>query len=102
MCDLLFWEPAPSSTLKAEFSGDGDDNGGGGEGCETTEGWDDVLESEDEGDGSGMDTEIWCILAASGSNYLVLHRLPLYHKNMYFLKISLAKAMALAKPVMRS
>ena len=38
------------------------------------------------------------MLAASGSNYLVLHRLPLYHKNMYFLKISLAKAVALAKP----
>ena len=57
--DLLFREPAPSSTLEAEFSGyDGDDDGGGGEGCETTEGWDDVLESEDEGDGSGMDTEI--------------------------------------------
>ena len=24
--DLLFWEPAPSSTLEAEFSGDGDDD----------------------------------------------------------------------------
>ena len=58
--DLLFREPAPSSILEAEFSGDGDDDDGG-EGCEAAEGWDDLLmdsEDEDDGLGSEMDTEI--------------------------------------------
>ena len=60
--DLLFPEPAPSSTLKAEFSEDGndDDDGGEGLGCKTAEGWDDLLmdsEVQVEDDGSGMDTE---------------------------------------------
>ena len=59
--DLLFWEPAPSSTLEAEFSGDGNDNDDSsvGEGCET-EGWDDLLmDSEDEDElGMPVDVEI--------------------------------------------
>ena len=45
--DLLFWEPAPSSILEVEFSGDGDDDGG--EGCEAAEGWDDLLMDSDQG-----------------------------------------------------
>ena len=62
--DLLFREPAPSSTLEAEFSGDGDDDedSDGGEGCEAAEGWDDLLmdsENGPEDDGSGMDTDIY-------------------------------------------
>lgn len=53
--DLLFREPAPSSTLEAEFIGDNDDDE---EGCESAESWDDLLmDSDDEDDGSGMDTE---------------------------------------------
>ena len=54
--DLLFPEPAPSSTLEVGFSEDDND---GGEGCETAEGWDDLLmDFEIEDDGSGMDTEL--------------------------------------------
>ena len=55
--DLLFQEPVPSSTLKAEFNKDGEDDEDG-EGSENAEGWDDLLmDSEDNDDGSGMDTE---------------------------------------------
>ena len=47
---------------KQEFSEDGNDNDDGGEGlgCETAEGWDDLLmdsEVQVEDDGLGMDTE---------------------------------------------
>jgi hypothetical protein len=55
--DLLFREPAPSSTLEAEFNEDGEDDEDG-EGSENAEGWDDLLmDSEDDDEGSGMDTE---------------------------------------------
>ena len=58
--DLLFREPAPSSILEAEYNGDGDNNDDGGEGCEAAEGWDDLLmDSEDDNDGSGMDTDAY-------------------------------------------
>ena len=50
--DLLFWEPAPSSTLKAEFNEDGEDDEDGGGGSENAEGWDDLLmDSEDDDTG---------------------------------------------------
>jgi hypothetical protein len=56
--DLLFWEPAPSSTLESEFNKDGEDDEDGGEGSENAKGWDDLLvDSEDDGEGPGMDTE---------------------------------------------
>jgi hAT family C-terminal dimerisation region len=56
--DLLFREPAPSSTLEAEFNEDGEDDEDGGEGSENAEGWDDsLMDSEDDDEGSGMDTE---------------------------------------------
>jgi hypothetical protein len=57
--DLLFREPAPSSTLEVELNPDGEDEEDGndsGEGSEVAEGWNDML-MEDEDDGSGMDTE---------------------------------------------
>ena len=56
--DLLFREPAPLSTLEAEFDEDGEDDEDGREESENAEGWDDLLmESEDDDEGSGMDTE---------------------------------------------
>ena len=58
--DLLFREPAPSSVLEVEFSGDGDDDGEEGCELEAAEGWDDLLmdsEEEDDASGSEMDTE---------------------------------------------
>ena len=57
--DLLFREPAPSSTLEEELNGDGEDGEDGedgGEGSEAADGWNDLL-MENEDDGSGMDTE---------------------------------------------
>jgi len=44
--DLLFWEPAPSSILKAEFNDDGEDDKNGDDDREefgTTESWDNYL-----------------------------------------------------------
>ena len=42
-------------TLELEFNKDGED---GGEGSENAEGWDDLLvDSEDDDEGSGMDTK---------------------------------------------
>jgi hypothetical protein len=62
--DLLFREPAPSSTLEAELNADGEDekdgedSEGSGEGSEATEGWNNML-MEDEDDGLGMDIDIY-------------------------------------------
>lgn len=64
--DLLFREPAPSSTLEAEFSAEGEDevdgeNGGElegpGPGFEAAEGWNDIL-LEDEDNSLGMYTDL--------------------------------------------
>ena len=62
--DLLFWEPAPSSTLEAEFSADGEDEvdgedggDGPGPGFEAAEGWNDIL-LEDEDNSLGMYTDL--------------------------------------------
>ena len=55
--DLLFREPAPSSTLEAELNDDGaseDDGDNGKEGSEAAEGENDMM-IEDEDDDSGMD-----------------------------------------------
>jgi hypothetical protein len=49
--DLLFREPAPSSTLEAELNADGEDGEpeDGGEESEAAEGWNDMMvEDEDE------------------------------------------------------
>ena len=55
--DLLFQEPAPSSTLEVELNpGEDEDGNDSGEGSEGPEGWNDML-MEDENDDSGMDTE---------------------------------------------
>ena len=62
--DLLFQEPAASSTLEAELNADGEDekdgedSEGSGEGSEATEGWNNML-MEDEDDGLGMDIDIY-------------------------------------------
>jgi len=62
--DLLFREPAPSSTLEAELNVDGEDEKDGedsedsGEGSEAAEGWNDML-MEDEDDGLGMDIDLY-------------------------------------------
>ena len=56
--NLLFQEPAPLSTLKSEFNEDGEDDEDGGEGSKNAEGWDDLLmDSEDDSEESGMDTD---------------------------------------------
>jgi hypothetical protein len=60
--DLLFREPAPSSTLEAELNADGEDEKDGEDsedsGSEATEGWNNML-MEDEDDGLGMDIDIY-------------------------------------------
>jgi hAT family C-terminal dimerisation region len=53
--DVLFREPAPSSTLEAEHGEDSEDSG---EGSEATEGWNNMV-MEDEDDGLGMDIDIY-------------------------------------------
>ena len=51
--DLIFQEPAPSSTLEAELNADGEDEvdgENGGEEFEATEGWNDMLMEDVLGD----------------------------------------------------
>ena len=56
--NLLFQEPAPLSTLESEFNEDGEDDEDGGEGSKNAEGWDDLLmDSENNSEESGMDTD---------------------------------------------
>ena len=62
--NLLFREPAPSSTLEAELNVDGEDEKDdedledSGEESEAAEGWNDML-MEDEDDGLGMDIDLY-------------------------------------------
>ena len=52
--DLLFRGPAPSSILEAELNGDDEDGENNGSESDHAEGWDDLLEIDDE---AGSDTE---------------------------------------------
>jgi hypothetical protein len=56
--DLLFWEPAPSSVVEAEFNSNKDSRNGrnDGGGSETAEGWDEMFDGDK--DGIEMDIDI--------------------------------------------